>query len=154
MPIVIATGTNLGDRKLNLEKCLNELQKHFVLLEKSRIYESKAVDYLNQPDFYNQVLVFETPLASPNDTMLKILSIEHSLGRSRDIAKGPRVIDIDLLFYDIEKIETEILSLPHPRLFLRSFVVLPLRELTYFKTLEKHFTFPQKFDNDATPIRE
>ena len=154
MPIVIATGTNLGDRKLNLENGLKELQSHFELLEKSRIYESRAVDYTNQPDFYNQVLVFKTPLLSPEETMELILSIEKKLGRNRDIPKGPRVIDIDLLFYDLEKRNSKLLELPHPRLFERSFVVYPLKELNFFKTLEKHFAFKNQLDNDAYPIME
>lgn len=154
MPIVIATGTNLGDRLHNLKLGLEELKKHFELLEASRIYESSAVDYTDQPDFYNQVLVFKTPGSSPEKTMELLLSIEKNLGRNRDIPKGPRIIDIDLLFYDFEKRNSNLLELPHPRLFERSFVVLPLKELEYFKTLEKQFVFKSYFENTANPIRE
>lgn len=154
MPIVIATGTNLGDRLQNLKNAQVELQKYFELLETSRVYESKAIDYLNQPDFYNQVLVFKTPAMNPEKTMELILSIEKNLGRNRDIPKGPRIIDIDLLFFDLEKRNSELLELPHPRLFDRSFVVLPLMELIIFKTLEKQFTFKTQFNNDANPIGE
>ncbi len=154
MPIVIATGSNLGDRKSNLEHALLKLQEHFNLIEQSRIYESSAVDYFDQPDFYNQVLVFETPALSPHETLKILLSIEQEQGRTREIARGPRIIDIDLLFYNLDKINTEILDLPHPRLFDRSFVVLPLKELAYFKTLEKNFYFKNQFENCAIPIRE
>lgn len=154
MPIVIATGTNLGDRKNNLRTAKNILAKHFLLMEESRIYESPAVDYLQQPDFYNQVLVFETPALPPEKVMNVLLKIEAEMGRTRDILRGPRIIDLDLLFFDRLAINSDHLTLPHPRLFERSFVVLPLRELQFFHILEKHFHFPIEFDNSATPIAE
>lgn len=154
MPIVIATGSNLGNRKKNLDQAACELNRHFELLEKSRIYESKAVDYLQQPDFYNQVLVFSTPTLSPEKTLELLLQIEKVLGRTRDIAKGPRTIDIDLLFFDFVKCSTADLELPHPRLFERSFVVLPLRELEYFNVLEKQFSFNINFTDHTVPIEE
>jgi len=151
--LVIATGTNLGNKEQNLLLALEKLTLHFHLISKSRIYESAAVNYLNQPDFYNQVLEFKSPNLSPEETMTLLLDIEKELGRERKIAQGPRVIDIDLLFFDNVISDNDHVLLPHPRLFERSFVVLPLRELDCFSELEKSYTFPDFFENSARPLK-
>lgn len=148
----IATGTNLGDRKAHLAEAKNILKNEFEFIAESRIYESPAVDYLNQPDFYNQVLEFELPAISPEKVMQKLLQIEKNMGRNRDIPKGPRIIDLDILFWSDKKIESDNLSVPHPRLFERSFVVLPLSELPGFKELQKKFEFKFAFTNTAKPL--
>lgn len=153
MSLFIATGTNLGDRKANLTEAKNLLNNHFEFIAESRIYESPAVDYENQPDFYNQVLEYKTPShMQPIDCMKLLLKIEAEMGRQRTVAKGPRVIDLDILFWDVLKIETQELTLPHPRLFDRSFVVLPLSELPGFALLQRHFNFPIDFTNSAIPL--
>lgn len=154
MPIVIATGTNLGNRKVNLQKAKEILSSHFQFLEESRIYESPAVDYLQQPDFYNQVLVFKTPDLPAEKVMSLLLEVEKLMGRTREVLRGPRIIDLDLLFFDFIHHNSDHLTLPHPRLFERSFVVLPLQELQIYNELEKHFHFTNKFDNTATPLAE
>lgn len=148
----VATGTNLGDRSLNLKQASLILQKHFELIAESRIYESPAVDYLNQPDFYNQVLEFKLPTMSPEEVMELLLKIEKDMGRNRLIPKGPRLIDLDILFWGNEKIQSKNLIIPHPRLFERSFVVLPLSELPGFKELTKSFEFKFQFENSANPL--
>ncbi len=152
MSLFIATGSNLGDRRQNLETAKSLLIKKFTLIAQSRIYESPAVDYLNQPDFYNQVIEFSTPASSPQQLMQDLLAIESLMGRNRLIPKGPRLIDLDILFFDMQKINDLQLQLPHPRLFERSFVVLPLMELPGFKELAKHFEFSLNFANSATPL--
>jgi 2-amino-4-hydroxy-6-hydroxymethyldihydropteridine diphosphokinase len=152
MSLFIATGTNLGDRKKNLIKAKNILSTHFILKAESRIYESPAVEYENQPDFYNQVLEFEIPNITPLTCMELLLEIEKELGRNRDIPKGPRLIDLDILFWDFLEIKTKNLEIPHPSLFERSFVVLPLSELPGFKELEQNFSFTFSFPNSATPL--
>jgi 2-amino-4-hydroxy-6-hydroxymethyldihydropteridine diphosphokinase len=152
MSVFIATGTNLGDRKQNLDQARAFLCTHFKPIAASRIYESPAVDYLNQPDFYNQVLEFETPQKSPLEIMRLLLKIELEMGRNRQIPKGPRLIDLDLLFCGTQKIDDPDLILPHPRLFERSFVVLPLSELPGFINLQKSFCFSFSFDNTAKAI--
>ena len=148
----IATGSNLGDRLLNLNEAKSHLQKHFSLISESRVYESAAVDYVDQPNFYNQVLEFELTSDNPETVMTFLLSIEKIMGRNRIIPKGPRLIDIDILFWGLEKIQTPNLEIPHPRLFERSFVVLPLSELPGFKILESHFNFNYSFDNHAIAL--
>ena len=148
----IATGTNLGDRLFNLKNANDILQTHFKLLAESRVYESPAVDYLNQPDFYNQVLEFEIPNLSPNNVMLILLELEKSMGRNRTLPKGPRLIDLDILFWGLDEITNDQLTIPHPRLFERSFVVLPLSELPGFKRLQEKFNFKFTFNNHANPL--
>jgi 2-amino-4-hydroxy-6-hydroxymethyldihydropteridine diphosphokinase len=149
MSLILATGSNLGDSQLNLNQAKLRLCKEFKFISESRLYTSKAVDYLDQPDFWNQVLEFELPETSPKECMSLILDIEKELGRRRDIPKGPRVIDIDILYFGLNKSEDPHILLPHPRIFERSFVVLPLKELPYFNILQKHYDFPSKFDNEA-----
>jgi 2-amino-4-hydroxy-6-hydroxymethyldihydropteridine diphosphokinase len=148
----IATGSNLGDRTQNLVAAKNLLATHFHLIQESRIYESPAVDYLNQPDFYNQVLEFKLPTLSAEKVMQLLLDTEKQMGRNRDIPKGPRIIDLDILFFGDLHIETELIHIPHPRLFLRSFVVLPLSELPGFKLLQQKYNFRFEFTNSASPL--
>lgn len=149
----IATGSNLGDRKLNLTRAKDKLMDHFVILAQSRMYESPAVDYLNQPDFYNQVLEFQLPEnMEAREVMALLLQIEQDMGRDRQIPKGPRIIDLDILFWGLEVFHTDILEIPHPRLFERSFVVLPLSELPGFEVLKKKFEFKFHFNNQAIAL--
>ena len=154
MSLVISTGSNLNNKRANLEQAKKRLSLHFNLIAQSGLYVSHAVDHTSQPDFYNQVLEFETPLLSMNHVMEKLLQIEDEMGRIRHIPKGPRLIDLDLLFWDDKKIETQKLTIPHPRLFKRSFVVLPLRELPCFSQLEKSFCFPDTFENQAFSLEK
>lgn len=152
MSLILATGSNLGNKGEHLAVALESLSKHFTFISQSQIYHSKAVDYLDQPDFYNQVLEFEIPKLSPQETMRLILNIEKSLGRKRDIDKGPRTVDIDIIFWGLEKITEANLIIPHPRWQDRSFVALPLQQLPFFKTLEKSLIIPSTFDNSAYPV--
>jgi 2-amino-4-hydroxy-6-hydroxymethyldihydropteridine diphosphokinase len=155
MSLIIATGSNIGSCLIHLQKAKEELEKHFVLIAESRVYKSAAVDYLNQPDFLNQVLEFEIPKhLSPEEAMKLILEIEIEMGRRRDIPKGPRTIDIDIIFWELTEINTPLLTLPHPRWAERSFVIYPLQELPFFKTIEKCFTIPKSFDVEALPISD
>lgn len=152
MSLILATGSNIGDKKSNLDSALKLLSEHFNFIAKSRIYHSPAIEYLNQPDFFNQVLEFEIPKLTPQQTIALILKIEKDLGRTRDIDKGPRTIDIDIIFWKTDKISSDNLTIPHPAWSERSFVTLPLAELPYYETIKKSFIIPNKFDNSAEPI--
>ena len=153
MSLIIATGSNQGDRLSFLSLAQSELKKKLKIVHASRIYQSSAVDYTQQPDFLNQVLEFQIPHKSPEDVLKLCLSVEKKLGRKRIIKRGPRTVDIDILFWNCEAFHNPPnLIIPHPRLFQRSFVVLPLKETPYFLTLEKHFSFPVSFDHPAKPI--
>ncbi len=154
MSLVLATGSNLHDKLQNLIDAKNVLQEMFDLKAESDVFESVAVDYTNQPDFYNQVLEFTIPEDfSPQEVMLKLLEIEKLMGRTRDIDKGPRTVDIDIIFWDLAAIREENLIIPHPRWQDRSFVVRPLQQLPFFKKIEKCFKIPHGFEVDAKPIQ-
>lgn len=152
MSLIIATGSNIGDPFKNLDDAKKILGQHFKLIASSHIYRSQAVDYENQPDFFNQVLEFELPGLTPDATMILLLEIEKSLGRTRDISRGPRTIDLDIIFWGLEQFHTEHVVIPHPRWQNRSFIVRPLQELPFFKTIEKCFTIPKSFIVEAFPV--
>jgi 2-amino-4-hydroxy-6-hydroxymethyldihydropteridine diphosphokinase len=152
MSLIIATGSNLGDKAQNLSKALEKLKSEYKLIASSRVYESSAVGITDQPSFFNQVLEFDLPHTTPQETMLRILSIEDELGRVRKEKWGPRLIDIDIIFWGLHKMETKVLTVPHPFWSQRSFVVEPLKELPFFQTLKKSFKIPSDFENTANPI--
>ena len=153
MSLILATGSNLGDKKSHLSQAKQVLSEHFVFISESKIYTSEAIEYTDQPDFYNQVLEFKLPKLTPNETIKLILDIEKGLGRVRNIDKGPRTVDIDIIFWGLESIIEKDLTIPHPAWDQRSFVVEPLRELPYFQTIKKHFIIPNTFNNSAKPIK-
>ena len=104
MSLIIALGSNLGDRLHHLKQARWILSSHFELIAASQVYESKAVDLVDQPDFLNQVLEFKRPNNLAAEDILKtLLLIENFIGRVRSIPKGPRCIDIDLIFIGTEK---------------------------------------------------
>jgi 2-amino-4-hydroxy-6-hydroxymethyldihydropteridine diphosphokinase len=152
MSLIIATGSNLGDSLDILKATKNRLDETFGLVAASRIFSSSAVEYLNQPDFFNQVLELRLPKSSPQEVMSYLLRLEEEFGRRRDIPKGPRTLDLDIIFWEMQKISDEGLVIPHPRWAERSFVVKPLQDLPFFKTIEKCFTISKTFDVDASPI--
>lgn len=152
MSLIIATGSNIGDSKVILDQAKDKLDQEFGLIAASRIYVSKAVEYENQPDFFNQVLELRLPALTPSQVMKRLLDIEKEFGRNRDIPKGPRTLDLDIIFWNTETINDAALIVPHPRWQERSFVVKPLQELPFFQTVKKCFTIPKTFSVDASPI--
>jgi 2-amino-4-hydroxy-6-hydroxymethyldihydropteridine diphosphokinase len=155
LSLIIATGSNLGDRASYLERARLKLSEFLKLEKASQIYQSEAVDYLDQPQFLNQVLEFNIPKnMSPEEVLNRCLQIEMLEDRRRDISKGPRTLDIDILFWGLEKINLPQLHVPHPRSFERSFVTRPLSELPFFTILSKHFTFFNSFKVEAYPYIE
>lgn len=96
----------------------------------SSIYETEPVEYEDQPAFLNMVAELRgSTLPTPEQMMARLLRIEYALGRKRDIPMGPRTIDLDLLIFKDQQLESEFLTVPHPRLALRRFVLVPLNEL-------------------------
>jgi 2-amino-4-hydroxy-6-hydroxymethyldihydropteridine diphosphokinase len=152
MSLIIATGSNIGDSINLLKEARDTLAKRFSLIAESRIYTSSAIEYENQPDFFNQVLEFSIPALKPEDVMNELLAIEKIFGRNRDIPKGPRTLDLDIIFWGNEEINSQHLTVPHPRWMERSFVVKPLQELPFFQTIKKCFIIPKTFNVDASPI--
>jgi 2-amino-4-hydroxy-6-hydroxymethyldihydropteridine diphosphokinase len=127
--IYLSLGSNIGDREGNLRKAVERLAAHDVhVLHGSRIYETEPVDYLEQAWFLNQVVEAETGLF-PLQLLTRIGRVERGLGRTRTLHKGPRTIDIDILFYGSAVVDTARLEVPHPRIAARRFVLAPLAEL-------------------------
>jgi 2-amino-4-hydroxy-6-hydroxymethyldihydropteridine diphosphokinase len=123
-------GSNLGDRAGNLlsaVRCL--IEADFSVKCLSSIYETEPVDLETDLDFLNMVAEIQVHDVRPTQMMARLLRIEYVLGRRDKVEKRPRTIDLDLLFFGKEKLETEFLTLPHPRLHLRKFVLVPLAEI-------------------------
>lgn len=126
----LGLGTNLGDREGHLRAALKELAglPTMEIAAVSSIYETAPVGLTDQPDFLNLVVSVRTAL-SPRELMDALLHIENKMGRVRTVRWGPRVIDLDLLLFGESVVEIPGLSVPHPRLRERSFVLLPLAEI-------------------------
>jgi 2-amino-4-hydroxy-6-hydroxymethyldihydropteridine diphosphokinase len=129
MPTVyLALGSNLGDRSANLRTALAALPPKVKVQTLSPIYETPPWGVTDQPAFLNMVLRGKTRL-TPTNLLKYVKSLETSLGRLPTIRYGPRLIDIDILFYDDLVLDTPELILPHPRLHERAFVLVPLADL-------------------------
>jgi 2-amino-4-hydroxy-6-hydroxymethyldihydropteridine diphosphokinase len=127
--VYIALGTNVGDREHNLREALRLLAESGIQIQKiSSIYETEPVDYLDQPWFLNAALEAQTHL-SPLDLLHKLRAVESAMGSKKPFAKGPRLIDLDILLYNNESITTPELQIPHPRMLDRRFVLAPLAEI-------------------------
>ena len=105
------------------------IEKGLKVTRRSRIYETEPVDTFTQPPFLNMVIELGNELPRPAELMEQLLEVEQSLGRIRDLEKGPRTIDLDLLLFGNEISQSPLLMLPHPRLEHRRFVLVPLAEL-------------------------
>jgi 2-amino-4-hydroxy-6-hydroxymethyldihydropteridine diphosphokinase len=127
--VYLSLGSNLGDREAYLRQALQRLSGQGMLLAgKSSIYETDPQDLEDQPQFLNMVVEIETALF-PMQLLSRTQRIERELGRERRTDKGPRTIDIDILFYGRFVIATDRLQIPHPRIEQRRFVLEPLAEL-------------------------
>ncbi len=127
--VYFSLGSNLGDRALNLALARNHLEAEDArILRASSIYETAPRDLTAQPWFLNQVIEAETTLF-PRQLLHRVLKIERAMGRKRTVAKGPRVIDIDILLFGGSIVSAPDLDIPHPRIAERRFVLEPLAEL-------------------------
>ena len=126
----LLTGGNEGDRYLNMQQARTNIE-HICgrLLLVSSLYETAPWGKPDQPDFLNQVLLVETAL-SPQALLAAIFSIEEKGGRKRTVKNAPRTIDIDILFYNRLVLEEPGLSIPHPGILYRRFVLEPLNEIS------------------------
>jgi 2-amino-4-hydroxy-6-hydroxymethyldihydropteridine diphosphokinase len=122
-------GGNLGDRLANLNNAIQKIELHCgKIISSSAIYETAAWGFTEQPPFFNQALQVETAL-SATELMQQLLIIELSLGRERLLPLGPRTIDLDIIYFNNEIIQNDIVSIPHPRMEQRNFVLIPLNEI-------------------------
>jgi 2-amino-4-hydroxy-6-hydroxymethyldihydropteridine diphosphokinase len=127
----VGLGSNLGDRGGNLLLAIRGmLGAGLEVIRLSQIYETEPVETFAQPAFLNMVAeLCGEDLPCPDEVMAKLLKVEQSLGRTREVAMSPRTIDLDLLLYGNEIVNTDSLTLPHPRFHRRRFVLVPLAEL-------------------------
>jgi len=127
-PVYLSLGTNLGNRAENLRTARQSLPPRVNLLKASSIYFTPPWGYQDQPDFLNQVVEVQTDLA-PLPLLRYLKAIEAEMGRLETFRYGPRLIDIDILFYEGCIVQCEDLHIPHPRLVERAFVLVPLHEI-------------------------
>ena len=124
----ISLGSNLGDRVLNCKKALGEISRFAEIRGVSSAYETEPVGYEDQPYFINCAAEIETALP-PLELLGRLHEVEKGLGRVRGEAWGPRIIDIDIIFYDDLIIDTEELTIPHVSAHARRFVLEPICEI-------------------------
>ncbi|MEO8127822.1 MAG: 2-amino-4-hydroxy-6-hydroxymethyldihydropteridine diphosphokinase [Bryobacteraceae bacterium] len=127
--VYLALGTNIGDREKALQTAINHLQSSDLRIKRlSSVYETSPQELTSQPWFLNMVLEAETSLL-PLRLLGRVMNIERKMGRKRTVAKGPRVIDIDILLHGSAVVSTPHLTIPHPGIAARRFVLEPLAEL-------------------------
>jgi 2-amino-4-hydroxy-6-hydroxymethyldihydropteridine diphosphokinase len=127
----VGLGSNLGDRAGHLLLAVRGMMSAGLRVRRlSSLYETEPVEVTDQPAFLNMVAELDCQsLPSPEQLLARLLRIEYALGRRRERLRGPRTIDLDLLLYGEERRATEFLTLPHPRMAERRFVLVPLLEL-------------------------
>ena len=124
----LSIGSNLGDRAANLRECISKLGTTGYVIRVSSFYETEPMELREQPWFLNCVIELRTDLEA-DDLLARIQAIEASLGRKREVSKGPRTIDVDILLFDSRVIENSNLQVPHPAMHERRFVLAPLAEI-------------------------
>ncbi|GAB6066122.1 2-amino-4-hydroxy-6-hydroxymethyldihydropteridine diphosphokinase [Aquifex pyrophilus] len=128
MKAYLGIGSNVGERLSFILKSLEEIKKLGKIVKLSTVYESKAWGIENQPPFLNLVLLIDTKLP-PTELLLKLKGIEKKVGRRERYKWGPREIDIDIILYGREVINSKLLKVPHPFLTERDFFLYPLLEI-------------------------
>ena len=126
--VYLALGSNLGNRLANLKEAIAALPPQMEVNAKSSVYETPPWGYEDQPKFLNQVVKAKTYL-DPEPLLKHLKRLEVALGRQASFPNGPRLIDMDILFYDDLVLNRAALSIPHPRLHERGFVLLPLMDI-------------------------
>jgi 2-amino-4-hydroxy-6-hydroxymethyldihydropteridine diphosphokinase len=126
--VYLGLGSNLGDRKDNLEKAMDYLSQRIRITMKSSIYDTEAMENREQPRFLNMVCQAKTIL-KPQDLLVLAKAIERKIGRQPNSHSAPRTIDIDILFYGDEVIDTPELTIPHSSLPNRAFALVPMAEI-------------------------
>ena|SRR5688572_5405888 len=126
--VYLALGSNLGNRLANIKNAILNFTPQLEVKKKSSVYETPPWGFADQPAFLNQVVMAETYL-EPQDLLEHLKRLEVVLGREPTFPNGPRLIDLDILFYDDVEIDSPPLQIPHPRLHQRGFVLVPLNDI-------------------------
>lgn len=130
MIVHIGIGSNLGERQNNCSKALEFLRERGIAIKKiSSFYETEPWGVKEQPNFINLAIEAETGF-SPHELLFILKDVENRIGRTKTMRWGPRIIDLDILFYGDEIIDTEDLQIPHHMLHKRDFVLVPLDEIS------------------------
>lgn len=127
--VYLLTGSNIGDRKKHLQHAIQQLNiVAGEVISTSSVYETAPWGVTDQDAYLNQAILLQTNLL-PAELFSALKKIEENEGRTSQIKYAPRTLDIDILFYDDLILETEVLTIPHPRLHLRKFVLVPMNEI-------------------------
>jgi 2-amino-4-hydroxy-6-hydroxymethyldihydropteridine diphosphokinase len=153
----IALGSNIGDRASFLKFGLESLESdvNISIITYSSIYETSPIGYVDQADFLNMVVEINTSY-EPLQLLHCTQTIQKDAGRKNDIRWGPRTLDLDILLYNQENIEMEQLIVPHPRMYERGFVIVPLKEINsglYFPSIDKSVEQVYKELSDKEGVR-
>ena len=126
--VYLGLGANTGNRIKNLSRAIQAIAEQSTIGPVSSVYETEPVGYTEQPLFLNAAISISTE-TDPEQLLQRIKEIEHSMGRTPGFRNAPRPVDIDILFYDNRVLHSEQLTVPHPRLAERAFVLVPLAEI-------------------------
>ena len=141
--VFIALGSNIaGELDCPASQVKHALQaidklKKTKIIKQSSLYKTSPIGYINQPDFINAVAEIVTEF-TPQHLLEQLLEIEQAFGRERPFANAPRVLDLDILLYDNLICDTKTLTLPHPRMHIRAFVLIPLAEIAPDLSIPNH----------------
>ena len=124
----LSLGSNIGDREAHLREAVRRLESAGMVRSVSSIYETEPVEFTEQPQFLNCAVSLESS-STPEQLMVQLLTIEKAMGRQRFQKKGPRTIDLDILLFGDEVVDTPVLTIPHPAMQYRLFVLEPLAEI-------------------------
>ncbi len=157
--VFIALGSNIGDRLENIQKAIETIKQQCTLLSKSSIYETEPWGVKDQPKFLNAVIKIETTL-QPLELLDFLLNIEVRMGRNRPKLEtrnwkprwGPRTIDLDILLYNHLELGSDRLTIPHPRIKERAFVLIPLYEICKEKWVKEAIDKLDKKEKDGVHL--
>lgn len=128
LKVLLGLGSNVGNKENNINKALALISKLYQIKKKSRLYLTEPVGDIKQDWFLNCVIEIQTDV-EPKKLLSSLKSIERKLGRKKTIKNGPRIIDIDILFYGDRVLKTKILVIPHPSIQERLFVLQPMMDI-------------------------
>lgn len=126
--VLIALGSNLGDREANLATAIDALSPDVIILDRSPVYETDPQYVTDQPNFLNMAVRGETAL-DPERLLARLKALETALGREKGRRFGPRLIDLDIIFFGDDVVEGPDIQIPHPRMAERDFVLFPLADI-------------------------
>lgn len=152
--IYLSLGTNLGDRQVNLQQALQALKRQVTITAVSHVYETKPWGVTDQPAFFNMCIAGKTALAA-HELLDFCKQIETEVGRKPTFKWGPRLIDIDILFYDDRILQDDTLAIPHPFVHERVFVLAPLADIApHYQHPQTHKTVAQMLADVSSSAAE